>query len=741
MISQKRRYAIYLSGIIAAASLYACGGSGDSGDPQPALEKPALGFVAPGNTYDLANYTLTGRYSLPTDPNSPTNKLANEASAVTWNKDTNTLFVVGDGGTSVVQVSKTGALIDSMALALDPTKAACCQGTYFYDPEGVAYIGGGKFVLIEERFRQVNEFTYAAGTTLGGSQVRTVKLGTTLGNIGIEGVSFDPASGGYVFAKEVTPQGVFQSKVDFAAGTATNGSPTTENSTNLFDPALLGLETLSDIYAMSNVLTSTAPDYQHLLILSATSGKVVKTDRAGKIASTLVVGSTAKNEGITMDGNGVIYIVNEEGGGSVTSPELWVYTPTTSKSAVGLGSNLYLTFNQPVKAGSGSIVLSNGAGDSRTLAVTDATQVSISGNTVTINPTVDLIAGKAYTIAYAQGAFTNISGNPAPAATGTDNSFTTLADTSAPKLASSLPVDDATAVKSNHIVLTYSEPVQAGTGNIVITGGADVRTISVNDITQVTISGSTVDINPHADLLLGTSYNVQFTAGVITDKAGNPAAGITTPTGLNFFTDSGIVTSSKTLLITEVNSNAAGDDFFELFNFGSVAVDLSGWRWDDDSANSADAGSGAFPAGTTISPGGRLVVSKALDSTAFAAFKAAWGLADTVPAVFVGGPGLGGGDMVVLFDSAGKVVASFDYKNVSVTASDGTVISPSLDVTGAACVLAHAGQSCGAPASAKTSAVWNGVSVINPRYQAAVVGVLGGFAQPADATAVGSPGQ
>ena len=41
--------------------------------------------------------------------------------------------------------------------------------------------------------------------------------------------------------KETQPQGIFQTGIDFAAGTATNGSPTTVNSINLFDPALLGL--------------------------------------------------------------------------------------------------------------------------------------------------------------------------------------------------------------------------------------------------------------------------------------------------------------------------------------------------------------------------------------------------------------------------------------------------------------------------------------------------------------------
>src|ERR1700754_2669522 len=81
---------------------------------------------------DLSTYTRVGRFDLPT----PT---ASEASAVTYNADTDTLFVVGDEGGAVAQVSKTGQLINSTTL------------TGFDDTEGLTYVGDGKFVLVEER--------------------------------------------------------------------------------------------------------------------------------------------------------------------------------------------------------------------------------------------------------------------------------------------------------------------------------------------------------------------------------------------------------------------------------------------------------------------------------------------------------------------------------------------------------------------------------------------------------------
>src|SRR5215471_9327301 len=133
-------------------------------------------------TIDLSTYVRIGRFDLPEPTRTaapPNSLLAQEASGVTYNWDTDTLFIVGDGGTSVVQVTKTGMLVDSMTLA--PGNSP--QGTEFYDTEGITYVGGGKFVLMEERDRQANLFTYVPNTTLHRADVRTVKLGTTIGNI------------------------------------------------------------------------------------------------------------------------------------------------------------------------------------------------------------------------------------------------------------------------------------------------------------------------------------------------------------------------------------------------------------------------------------------------------------------------------------------------------------------------------------------------------------------------------
>jgi VCBS repeat-containing protein len=128
----------------------------------------------------------------------------------------------------------------------------------------------------------------------------------------------------------------------------------------------------------------------------------------------------------------------------------------------------------------------------------------------------------------------------AAGATTTDTLFATVAingDNTAPTLSSSVPSDNATVVAvGSNIVLTFDEAVQAGTGNIVISNGTDIRTIDITDSSQVTITDNIVTINPTDDLYTASHYHVQLASGVINDIAGNAYAGISDTTTLDFAT-------------------------------------------------------------------------------------------------------------------------------------------------------------------------------------------------------------
>jgi len=280
---------------------------------------PATSFASI-STLDLADYTLTGSYALPVGPSSA--PLAAEASAVTYNWTTDTLFVLGDEGDALVEVSKTGALVSSMTL------------TDFHDTEGLTYIGSGQFVLTEERLRNAYLLNYMAGTSVARGTLSVADLGSTVKNIGIEGISYDPTDGSYVTVKEMTLQEVNKNIITFG------GSSTV---TSLFTPSL-GMSDLSDVQVLSTATTAGSADRDNLLILSQESSKLLEVSRTGAILSQLdlaTLGLPGTTEGVTIDRSGIVYLVAEEGinGGST----LYTLSPTPVPlpgAAVLLGSAL-----------------------------------------------------------------------------------------------------------------------------------------------------------------------------------------------------------------------------------------------------------------------------------------------------------------------------------------------------------------------------------------------------------------
>ena len=112
------------------------------------------------------------------------------------------------------------------------------------------------------------------------------------------------------------------------------------------------------------------------------------------------------------------------------------------------------------------------------------------------------------------------------------------ADTSPPTVTTFIPADEAANVAvSSNIVVTFSEAIVRGIGNIVLktAAGVTVATYDAATSSNLSISNSTLTLNPTADLAVSTSYTVQFTAGSIKDLAGNWYAGTTS---YNFTTES-----------------------------------------------------------------------------------------------------------------------------------------------------------------------------------------------------------
>ncbi len=92
-------------------------------------------------------------------------------------------------------------------------------------------------------------------------------------------------------------------------------------------------------------------------------------------------------------------------------PTLSSSTPADNASGVAVGDDIVLTFSENVVVGSGNITISDGSGDTRSISANDSSQVSVSGDHVTIDPSANLIPGSTYSVQIDGGALTDAAGN------------------------------------------------------------------------------------------------------------------------------------------------------------------------------------------------------------------------------------------------------------------------------------------------------------------------------------------
>ena len=181
-------------------------------------------------------------------------------------------------------------------------------------------------------------------------------------------------------------------------------------------------------------------------------------------------------------------------------PQAITLSPSDGSSDVALNSNIVITFNTTVSKGSGNITLRDGSASGtviETIAVSSGS-VSISNAVVTINPS-DFPTGKDIYVVVDDGAFES-----SALGSGTDL-LDTYNFTTGPITTSSFsPTDGATSVAvDSNIVITFSENISKGSGNITLRASSASGTVRQTiDVTSgtVSVSGTQATINPASDL-------------------------------------------------------------------------------------------------------------------------------------------------------------------------------------------------------------------------------------------------
>ncbi len=255
-------------------------------------------------------------------------------------------------------------------------------------------------------------------------------------------------------------------------------------------------------------------------------------DSAGTVSYSIAFSDIAGNAGTavtaTTDTSSVSVVIDS------VLPTLLSSNPSNGSKSVKLDQNIVLKFSEDVIAGSGQVELFDG--NNKLVEAFIVSPSIISGSTVTLNPSSDLESLSSYYVQIPSSAFVDTAGNGfAGISNETTLNFITL-DVNAPWLLSSIPSDNAASVKlDRNIVLTFSEDVSAGSGQINLFDSND-ELIEAFTVSSSIISGSTVTLNPIADLKPDNSYYIQISSTAFTDSAGNNYAGISNKTEINFTT-------------------------------------------------------------------------------------------------------------------------------------------------------------------------------------------------------------
>ncbi len=221
-------------------------------------------------------------------------------------------------------------------------------------------------------------------------------------------------------------------------------------------------------------------------------------------------------------------------------PTVGSKTPDNGTTGVSAYTNLVVTFSEAIKAGTGNITISQGAGNpTLTINITDGQRVIFNGNTLAISLPSPLVSGARVSVQTPGSAIADLAGNAFSGIAANTWTFT-VADTQAPVVANNGldPADNATNVNRTKVLrITFNENVKKGNGSILISENGTISTLAVSNA-NVAVNNNVVSINYAAiksgGFASGADVFVLIPYGAFADSTGNFFQGIANPTDWNF---------------------------------------------------------------------------------------------------------------------------------------------------------------------------------------------------------------
>ena len=328
---------------------------------------------------------------------------------------------------------------------------------------------------------------------------------------------------------------IYSSGTDHSAGTITNSGTISASGGNGFE-----INNVNDVTVTNTGTISATGDAIYNIGENSSNGNIIINK--GTISS-----GASNHDLIVTTSVGLQSLTNDQGGNDALKLE--GYLPV----------NYVFLANSTTDYGKLAVDSQNGA---TTFSI--STDSSLSAGTyasiITGVSSSRFTAGSTGTVTATNGKFNWTLTETSSGSTNWDLVVTNF-DNDAPTLSSSSPSDNATEVATTaNIVLTFSEAVDAESGNITIKKTSDGSTIETIDVTGSKVSGSgstAITINPDTDLTADIDYYILIDATAFDDTAGNSYAGISSATALNFSTKPGEVFNETVKTLTKNQTVAA----------------------------------------------------------------------------------------------------------------------------------------------------------------------------------------
>jgi Ca2+-binding RTX toxin-like protein len=219
------------------------------------------------------------------------------------------------------------------------------------------------------------------------------------------------------------------------------------------------------------------------------------------------------------------------------APTVTSFSPTDGLTNIAVNSNIVVTFSEAIQFGTGAIEIRAGSASGTVFATYNVAtnagaNLSISSNTLTINPSTDLSASSNYYVTFASGAILDLSNNSYIGTTAYDFNTAAPADVTAPTIGIITSDSALTVGETATITFTLSESSSDfALGDIVYSGG-----------TLSNFSGS------------GTSYTATFTptSSSTTNGVVSVASNKFSDAAVNFNTDGSDANNRVTMSVNTV---------------------------------------------------------------------------------------------------------------------------------------------------------------------------------------------